>query len=492
VSTLKARNSAPPGARWLLATLRGQLGGLKGRRLCLAYSGGADSTALLALLAKARARGGFELRAVHVNHQLQAGAAGWARAARERAAQLDVQYKVLRIDVAALRGESPEAAARTARYRALAAQMQAGEVLLTAHHLEDQAETLLLQLLRGAGLAGLAAMPACSTWAGGTLLRPLLGQPRAALRAWLARQKLSWVEDPSNADLRYDRNYLRHEVLPGVLARWPAAARTLARAAAHLAEADALLADQLRPLLDRARAGRALQVSALRAHRLPMRRQLLRLWLQELRLPPADEARLKEMAGPMLGARQDAQPEVRWHGVRAWRHAGRLHAEPAVAAASGGAIVAAVSVAAGGAASPPAVVAWRWRTSPVLALSDGSVLELRRDAHGDVALSALPSVLHVGLRGADGGADAGAVKKLLQELRVVPRLRGRVPLIRDGAELVAIADLWVAPRLKAVPPGIHRGIDHEARGSALSSAKRARSDRARFPRGRFHWRAVPD
>jgi len=432
------------GVRWLRVRLRTWLGPLQARRLCVAFSGGADSTALLALLAAARERGGYTLRAVHIDHQLQPQSAGWARAARARARALDVPCKVLRVAARAGRGESPEAAARERRYAALLGQLEPGEVLLTAHHLEDQAETLLLQLMRGAGLAGLAAMPQRAERAGHTLLRPLLDQPRAALRACLLRRGLSWSEDPSNSDPRFDRNYVRHELLPRLEARWPAAVRTLARSAAHLAEAQALLDGLLQPALDRAREGRRLRVSALRAHGMPLRRQLLRLWLQGLQLPMPDTARLNELAGPLLAARADAQPEVRWQGVLVHRHAGSLQAD-ATRADQAGAL---------------ASRRWSWRREPVLALADGAELQLRRDAHGEFPLSALPATLEVRFR----SQTTGSLKKLLQELRVPPRLRASVPLVHDGAELIAIGDLWLAPRLRAAQPAVKSGRGAGARG----------------------------
>ena len=151
-----------------------------------------------------------------------------------------------------MRGESLEAAARTARYRLLGAAFAEGEALLTAHHQDDQLETVLLQLLRGAGVAGLAAMPALAPFGRGVLVRPLLTVPRAALADWVRAQGLSWVEDESNAQLRPDRNYLRARVLPVIRARWPAAAATVARSARHLAEAQRLL-----DALGQADAGRA-------------------------------------------------------------------------------------------------------------------------------------------------------------------------------------------------------------------------------------------
>jgi len=289
-----AANPGPFNARWLALQLRQLVGPLAGARFCLAYSGGADSTALLAAMAALRARLRLELRAVHVNHRLQPAAAKMARAARASARRLGVTCRVLLTPVKPARGASPEAAARAARYAALHAALRQGEWLLLAQHQDDQAETLLLQLLRGAGVAGLAAMPARA----GVLLRPLLDVPREHLLAYLRRRALAWTDDPSNAEERYDRNYLRLRVLPLLRARWPGLGLTLGRSAALAAEAQGLLAQaadlQLRPAWD----GAALRVSVLRRLGTAQRRNALRRWLDLQGIPMPDQRRLQEIGGP--------------------------------------------------------------------------------------------------------------------------------------------------------------------------------------------------
>src|SRR4029077_5601171 len=178
---------------------------------------------------------------VHIDHRLHPHSRRWSAHCRRLARSLAVPLEVLSARIARAPGESVEAAARTARYRLLARSLEEGEALLTAHHEDDQLETVLLQLLRGAGLAGMAAMPARAAFARGALVRPLLSWSRAELTAWVRSQGLEWIEDPSNAELRHDRNYLRTRVLPLIRERWPAAAATVARAARHAAEAQRLL-----------------------------------------------------------------------------------------------------------------------------------------------------------------------------------------------------------------------------------------------------------
>ncbi|HCE40093.1 MAG TPA: tRNA lysidine(34) synthetase TilS, partial [Alcanivorax sp.] len=208
---------APPGPLWL------------------AFSGGLDSTVLLHLLARAGLGG--RLTVMHVDHGLHPDSAAWA--AHCRAVTRGLGLAFVNETVTVDRAAGLEAGARHARYRALAARAGAA-TLITAHHRDDQAETLLLRLLRGAGVAGLAAIREWGHWRDTPLWRPLLAVPRARLRALAEQGGWPWLEDPSNADRSLDRNYLRGTVLPALVARWPGALATLARAADHQAEAAGL------------------------------------------------------------------------------------------------------------------------------------------------------------------------------------------------------------------------------------------------------------
>lgn len=258
----------------------------------VALSGGADSAALLAAAAALAAREPrLRLRALHVNHGLE-GAQPLAAAARAAAAALEVPLTVLSIQLDVATGESLEAAARDARHAAFASALAPGELLLTAHHREDQAETLLLQLLRGAGPRGLAAMPLDAPLGAGRLLRPLLDVPRAALRRYLATTALVWHDDPMNADPAFDRNYLRGVVWPLLAARWPAAATTLSRSAAHLAAAQQLLDASSATLYEGMCQGAALLIEPLRRLPAAQRRELLRYWLHTRGLPLPSTRRL--------------------------------------------------------------------------------------------------------------------------------------------------------------------------------------------------------
>ncbi|KGK84136.1 tRNA(Ile)-lysidine synthetase [Stutzerimonas degradans] len=209
-------------------------------RWCVAFSGGLDSTVLLQLLADLARREALPpLRAIHVHHGLQSAADAWPEHCRRVCTALGIPLEVVRVQVEA--GRSLEQAARQARYTAIEMRLEEGEVLLTAQHRDDQAETLLFRLLRGAGVRGLAAMPARRRLGRGWLMRPLLDVSRGELEAHARRLGLAWVEDPSNDSLDFSRNYLRHQVMPLLAQRWPQSVTTLARTAAHMTDAQRLL-----------------------------------------------------------------------------------------------------------------------------------------------------------------------------------------------------------------------------------------------------------
>ncbi|MFC6670032.1 tRNA lysidine(34) synthetase TilS [Marinobacterium aestuariivivens] len=222
----------------LLSAFRRQLEARPGtRRWLIGFSGGLDSRVLVELAA--RCLDPTRILLLHVNHHLQAEADSWAVRCRRTAAALGLGIRVLNVAPAS----ASEADAREARYRAFEGELQTGDCLLLGHHADDQAETLLLRLLRGAGVRGLKGMPRSRRLGAGRLLRPLLDIKRADLQSWARQQGLEWIEDPSNAGLDYDRNFLRHRVLPPLAERWPDCARRTAHSSGHLDEAAGLLAE---------------------------------------------------------------------------------------------------------------------------------------------------------------------------------------------------------------------------------------------------------
>jgi tRNA(Ile)-lysidine synthase len=453
------------GPAWLRERLRRLLPDARHTSLAVAFSGGGDSTALLAALAQLP---GYRrrLRALHIDHGLHPDSAAWSRHAARLARSLGVPLVARATQVSRARGESREAAARALRYRLLGEVLGPSEVLLTAHTQDDQLETVLLQLLRGAGVAGLAAMPEIAPFAAGSLARPLLSRSRAELRDWLTRQGLAWLDDPSNADLTLDRNYLRARVLPAIRVRWPGAGATVARAARYAAEAQRLLDGLARTDVGRASHGARLSVAALRTLSGERRRNALRYWIAcaGLDVPPA--RRLEEIAGPMLAARADAQPFVEWQGTRVQRVAGLLELASAGAPASSAARV------------PGEEITWAWREAPVCALGEGcGQLRITAARHGPLDTAVLPEALRVGwrrggerLRPVRGGPRR-ALKNLLQEAHVPPAERARVPLLYAGPRLIAVADLWLDESVQATRASAARARltwRHRAAGTARS------------------------
>jgi len=308
----------------------------------VALSGGVDSVVLLDVLAGLRARLRIRLSALHVNHQLSPNAARWSAFCRRLCKARRVPFRDVEVSVP--RGDSLEAAARAARYEVFS--RQPGDYIVLAHHQDDQVETLLLQLLRGAGVKGLAAMPLLRAEGGGRrdegksrkaarhpsslilhplLLRPLLDVTRAEIEAYARARRLRWVDDESNADLHFQRNFLRHRILPEIEKRFPAYRATVARAARHFAES-ALLLDEL-ALSD---AGGAMDEGMLTAAALrglsPARsRNLLRFFLARQGVTMPSAARLDEALRQALTAKQDAQLAIDLGACELRQFEGRLH-----------------------------------------------------------------------------------------------------------------------------------------------------------------------
>lgn len=277
--------------------------------LLLALSGGLDSSLLLHLLVMAGL--GPRLSVVHVDHQLQSESQDWSRFCESLAQRYDVPFTVEKVAVDL--SEGLEAGARNARYAILLPMARRrGATLITAHHRSDQAETLLLRLLRGAGVQGLSAMRPLTVRDGVSLWRPLLELDRQCLALWAQSEQLHWQDDPSNGDESLRRNYLRHRIMPALREHWPGADATLARAADHMAEAAGLLEEIAEA--DAAEAGvtgARLSLSALPGLSLARQRNLLRWWLQRNGATTPSQAVLEEMLAVQHAA-QDSQARVEW------------------------------------------------------------------------------------------------------------------------------------------------------------------------------------
>lgn len=406
--------------------------------LCVALSGGLDSTVLLVALARLRdsARYG-PLRAIHVNHGLHADAERWLADCRALCARFTVPFDQATVDAHPVGGESPEAAARRARYAALRERLDDAEALITAHHADDHLETVLLQWIRGGGLRAIAGMPPIARFGRGWHLRPLLAFTRADLETWARGSRLAWLEDPSNEDRRFDRNFLRHDVLPLLRRRWPATARTVARVASQAAEAlevaDAVALSDAAGAAD----GETLSLQRLGVLPPPRRRAALRAWLRAQSLPVPSAATLATLEHDMFHAADDRIPRVNWPGAEVHRYRGHLYAAIPLEGAA------------------PVEGAWR----PGEAFDLGPVGRLEFVAATGVGLSRARLPAELRIRAGSPGESfrpAGSVhrrplRKWLQERGILPWLRPYLPRVASGDALVAIGDLACEAAFAADP-----------------------------------------
>ncbi|MGJ7548234.1 tRNA lysidine(34) synthetase TilS [Pseudomonas alloputida] len=411
----------------------------------IAFSGGLDSTVLLHLLANhARSHASPPLRALHIHHGLQSAADAWPAHCQSICDQLGIELQVIHVQVAP--GASLEQAARDARYAAFNCVLGPGDILFTAQHRDDQSETLLFRLLRGAGLRGLAAMPWQRPLGQGTLVRPLLDVSRQQLHDYAQAHGLSWIEDPSNSDTAFARNYLRSEVFPVLQQRWPQASQNLARCAEHLGEALGLLDELAQSDLAQAGEGaspawaglESLDLAVLGELSPARQRNALQYWLsRRTRLPDtrhwAGWADLRDAAG-------DAQPIWRLAGGQLVRSHGRIW--------------------------------WLngdWLKQPVgpLAWGDpGAALALPDNGNVRLVCTRPMDGLHVAYRQGGEVLDIPGrgrrdLKRLLNELQVPHFVRQRLPLLYCGERLLAVANL---PSLGQADCQLHWQLPTNAQG----------------------------
>lgn len=412
-------------------------------RFAVAFSGGLDSTVLLhATHAALRQRDAGALRAIHIHHGLSPYADAWAAHCHERCAALGIGLHVEHVAVQAQGGESLENLARERRYAAFEALLGGEEVLLMAHHLDDEAETFLLRTLRGAGPRGLASIPAMRPLGRGVLFRPLLEQRREELAVWAGTLGLRWIDDESNASQRFDRNYVRHAVLPLLDARWPGYRESWLRAAVLAGEADEL--NEALAQLDHARVKTAsltvLDQSALQQLSSARQRNVLRYWLQLAGAPDPGWNVLTHIVDDMLKAGPDAHPEVRWReaslSVVVRRHKDGLHLQRVVQ-------------------SVPATSRYSWHPHDTVHLpSNGCVYALAVEGKG----LRLPEGARVTLRYRQGGETCRltgrrtrALKKILQDADIPQWLRERIPLVHVDDTLVCVPGIGVCEGWQAGP-----------------------------------------
>ncbi|MGE8225620.1 MAG: tRNA lysidine(34) synthetase TilS [Stenotrophomonas sp.] len=394
------------------------------------FSGGLDSTVLLHLLANAPGRRPGSLRALHVHHGLQAVADDWQQHCSRLCATWNIPLQLVHVEVPRDTGQGLEAAARDARHGAFKAHLHEGEWLALAHHQDDQAETFLLRALRGAGVDGLGAMQAQRSFGSGTLWRPLLQVPRAALESYASQHGLQWIEDPSNDSADFDRNFLRLQVLPLLRQRWPHASAAMARSAGLAAQAAELLHQNDAALLQHClEPDGALQLAALNLLAPAQQSRVLRLWVNQRGLPALPGNGVLAIQQQLLAAGHDQQAEFRWQQARIVRWREQLHALPLPKLWPEG---------------------WKheWDGSEPAKLPDGGKLVL----HG---ASAFEQPVQLRLRqGGEriqlpGRSHRHQLKHCLQQADVPPWLRTQLPLLCDGDTVLAAADRVISAPLQA-------------------------------------------
>ncbi len=280
-----------------------------GTKVVLAFSGGVDSRLLLELLSRYQQAHSIECHAVYVHHGLSSNADDWADKCLLWAKQVGISCSIERVSLDISNGESIELLAREARYQALTKYIQEGDILLTGQHADDQLETFLLALKRGSGPKGLSSMAESMPFSGGSLVRPLLTIKRKTIEDAATKLGLEWVEDESNQDTRYDRNFLRHCVIPELSGRWPSIHQAVQRSASLCAQQEALLDELLSAVFERAlQTDLSLSIEELAKHSELARARLIRMWLAKLNTSMPTQVQLNLIWNEVALAQQDANP----------------------------------------------------------------------------------------------------------------------------------------------------------------------------------------
>ena len=395
----------------------------------VAYSGGCDSHALLHSLVALRSELSAEIKAIHINHGLSPLANEWEQHCRTICKNLGVSYTAIKVDASSKKNnKSPEEAARHARYAEWKKLLKKDEVIVLAHHQDDQAETVLLQLLRGSGVKGLAAMPAQQIFSQGLLARPMLNFLREEIVAYAAEQKLNWIDDPSNFDTDFDRNFLRHDVVPLLESRWPALKKTLSRTATHAAEADQLLTELATQDWLTIKNDQQIKISQLTRLDVKRQRNVVRYWLAticQVSLP--DTIHLQRILDEVLTAADDAAPEVIWRGGEVRRYQGMLYAQEKLVEQD-----------------ITKVLSWPELELP-LKLGAGASISAKASKSEGLSQARLKNS-EISVRFRQGGESCRPIgrgntqqlKKLFQEWQIPPWKRASIPLIYVNGELAAV------------------------------------------------------
>ncbi|MDH5887076.1 tRNA lysidine(34) synthetase TilS [Vibrio splendidus] len=413
---------------------------LKPNRLIVAFSGGVDSRVLLELAAQYAQTHGIECCAVHVHHGLSKNADHWAEQCQTWCDALSVSLAVERVSLDIDSGESVEKLARDARYNAFQKHLSFGDVLITGQHIDDQLETFLLALKRGSGPKGLSSMAKMMPFANAHIVRPLLSVTRTDIEGAARDMALTWVEDESNQDVRFDRNFIRHQVTPTLTERWPSFRESVSRSAQLCAEQELLLDELLESHFQQALGdSQNLSVEALSQHSDLLRARLLRMWLSHCNQPMPSKKQLKLIWDEVACAQADANPKLVLNDAEVRRFNHQLYLVRETKDLSNWQSDISME---GSLVLPDCLGELRLNS----ALSDGA--SNNRDAQS-FSLSDTNATLRVifnpeGLSAHPvGRGHSRKLKKLFQEYQVPSWLRRRTPILMDGDRVIAVLGLFV-------------------------------------------------
>ena len=409
-----------------------------GKNCWSAFSGGMDSTALLHLLKSQCDQYNMPLRAVHVNHNLHKDSAAWSKHCMEVCRHAGIDMEIISVDAKEYGKKSPEEFARELRYQKMEELLDDNDLLFLAHHREDQAETLLLQLMRGAGPEGLAAMPASRKFGKGWLVRPLLGYSKQELKEYNLLNNLEWIEDPSNQDIDIYRNYIRQNVIPLLREKWPSVVESIARAADNQADYLKILDDVARTDQGVCSDGKPaeLLIDRLLTLSLPRQKNLLRFWIRLNGHAIPGSVKLQQILTELVNARPDATPCIQWKGTEIRRYKNRIFIMHPVPDTS----------------TQKSIT---WNLYEPLSLPWG--LLVAENTTGDGIRSSDVPDNHLEVTFRQGGESmqlpgregSKKLKKLYQEADVPVWLRDKIPLLYSGNNLVAVAGLWIDRKFRA-------------------------------------------
>lgn len=399
----------------------------------LAYSGGMDSTVMLHAISRVSENfGDSKISAVHVHHGISENADAWVDHCQQFCKGLEIDLTVLHVNAQIKNGESPEEKARQLRYQAIQELMKKNDILLTAHHQNDQAETYLLHLLRGSGPRGLSCMPLIREFGCGYIARPLLSFNRKQLADYARQEQLQWINDESNKNIDLDRNYIRNEILPVIEKKWPSAVKTISRSAEHQSELTELLDEFINEDFKNLTSDKKNVLSIDELVKLPVNKAkyILFSWLRNLDYPVPNSRIMENIITQLVNASWDSEACIRWNDAEIRRYRDKIYAMRPLS-------------------THDPDITHTWNVNEPLKVASGILSARKVTGEGiDTTLVRNDIVMVKYRHGGEhiqpyGKAHRCELKKLFQEIGMPPWLRDRIPLIYLEDKLIAVSDLWI-------------------------------------------------